>query len=203
MDPGQTWLDREEGPAPVVIFCDTSNEYLVSEDFQCYPKQLTKCVFLLFAGTFNILNDTWSDVRLRLKNHIEGIWKSKSGDYFIGWLIFLPDREVSPCFGGPETKWRGAQNAVWAKQLGFTQVAKKMQCNNARVKKRKLWVAIRSPPKIRIPSTSDKISVSCLHGEGFASQRCVCELTGPKEENGGNLDLVHGCRTEILQKFGE
>ena len=54
-----------------------------------------------------------------------------------------------------------------------------------------------------VHSDSDKISVSCLHGEGFASQRCVCELTGPKQENGGNLDLVHGCRTEILQKFGE
>ena len=58
--------------------------------------------------------------------------------------------------------------------------------------------------KYPVHSDSDKISVSCLHGEGFVSQRCVCELTGlKKQENGGNLDLVHGCRTEILQKFDE
>ena len=86
--PNVTGQRRRLG-APVVIFATLPMSYLVSEDFQCYPKQLTECVFLLFAGTFKILNDTWSDVRLRLKNHIEGIWKSKSGDYFIGWLIFV------------------------------------------------------------------------------------------------------------------
>ena len=143
-----------------MIFAPLPMSHLVSEDFQCCPKKLTECVFLFFAGTFKILNDTWSDVRLRLKNHIEGIWKSKSEIISSdGWFL-LPDREVSSCFGGPETKWRGALRiskkcCLGQAIKGFTQVAKN-HCSATMPRGQEEEVVgchIRSPPKLQIPST--------------------------------------------------
>ena len=90
------------------------------------------------------------------------------------------------------------QNAVWA------------QCNNDWVKKRK---QIRVPRTFRFWFQKESYGVLKLETWNFRqlfawwwfriAALCMWIDWPQKQENGGNLDLVHGCRTEILQKFDE